>query len=146
MKHLLKIIILILVLSSCNNKNSDNKAAKKTPEKKFKMYEYSEMAALMERMFVENKQLKERIIKGDTLGKFPNYYLKIHTAKFTDESDNDEVFKNYADAYLKVQEMIYTTDVNKAKENFNNGVTACINCHDLKCRGPIQRIKTLYIK
>lgn len=146
MKNILSLLLLIIFFSSCSDKNSENKITEKKSEKKFEMYKYSEMAALMEQMFTEHKQLKYRIIKGDTLGKIPSYYSKIHTAQFTDESDNDAVFKTYADAYLMAQEKIYGNQNSTAKENFNNGVTACINCHELKCRGPIQRIKTLYIK
>ena len=49
-------------------------------EKKLEMYQMSEMAALMEQMYVDNKRLKERVQKGDTIGTFPKYFLKIYTA------------------------------------------------------------------
>jgi hypothetical protein len=41
-------------------------------KKGFQMYEMSEMAALMEQMYVDNLRLKDRIIKGDTIEKFHN--------------------------------------------------------------------------
>jgi hypothetical protein len=105
----------------------------------------SEMAALMEQMYVDNQRLKERIQKGDTIGQFPQHFLKIHQAVMTDESDNDTFFKEQAAKFIKAQEMIYK-DPKNAKEHFNTGVDACIQCHQQKCGGPIPRIKKLYIK
>src|SRR6476469_10476732 len=82
-------------------------ACKKEPEKascdsgahgkgKFKMYEMSEISALMEQMYVDNQRLKERISKGDTIGKFPSHFLKIHKAVMSDDKENDTFFKEQA--------------------------------------------------
>ncbi|MGV9003712.1 hypothetical protein [Flavobacterium sp.] len=113
--------------------------------KKLEMYEMTEMALLMEQMYVDNKRLKERIIKGESIGTFPEHFLKIHSAKMTDESENDDFFKEQAKKYIIAQQLIYE-DPKNAKEHFNNGVDACVKCHEQKCGGPIPRIKKLYIK
>lgn len=151
MKKLL-ILGLIVGLFSCqNSKKEETKtageacASDSTKGKKFEMYQMSEMAALMEQMYVDNQRLKERIKNGDTIGKFPNYFLKIHKAVMTDESDNDAFFKEQAAKFIKAQELIYE-DPKNAKEHFNNGIDACISCHQQKCGGPIPKIKKLYIK
>ena len=112
---------------------------------KFEMYQMSEMATLMEQMYVDNTRLKQRIIKGEKIGAFPEHFLKIHTATFTDESDNDTFFKQQANKYIEAQQLIYSDSTN-AKEHFNAGVDACLKCHEQKCGGPIPRIKKLYIK
>ena len=143
-----KTIVLVLVfgLFSCQKKEA--KAEKKctsVKEKKLEMYEMSEMATLMEQMYVDNKRLKERIQKGDTIGTFPKHFLKIFTAKFTDETENDLFFKQKAKDYITAQQLIYS-DPKNAKEHFNAGVDACLKCHESKCGGPIPRIKKLYIK
>jgi hypothetical protein len=144
-----KVIMLALVLGffACQKKEEKKIEEKKCDgkEKKLEMYQMSEMAALMEQMYVENKRLKERIQKGDTIGSFPKYFLKIHTAKFTDETDNDLFFKEKAREYITAQQLIYS-DSKNAKEHFNVGVDACLKCHENKCGGPIPRIKKLYIK
>jgi hypothetical protein len=114
-------------------------------DKKFKMYKMSEMAALMEQMYVDNQRLKERIKKGDTIGKFPNHFLQIHKAVMTDETENDAFFKKQANAFIRAQELIYKDPI-AAKQHFNDGVNACIECHQVKCSGPIPRIKKLYIE
>lgn len=149
-----KLIISLLVvgLFSCQNTKKEEAKAEgevcatdSTKGKKFEMYEMSEMAALMEQMYVDNQRLKERIKNGDTIGKFPNHFLKIHEAVMTDESDNDAFFKEQAAKFIKAQELIYE-DPENAKEHFNNGIDACIACHKQKCGGPIPKIKKLYIK
>ena len=63
----------------------------------------------------------------------------------TDEQENDAYFKVQAANFIRAQELIYEDPTN-AKEHFNSGVDACIQCHQVKCGGPIPRIKKLYIK
>lgn len=151
MKKVIVVILVLLFLAlsvlSCQKtaeKVAEEKCEPKT-EKKLEMYQMSEMAALMEQMYVDNKRLKERIQKGDTIGQFPQHFLRIHEAVMTDESDNDAFFKEQAAKFIKAQEMIYK-DPKNAKKHFNTGVDACIQCHQQKCGGPIPRIKKLYIK
>ena len=117
---------------------------KATKKKALTMYKMSEMSALMEQMYAENKQLKARIIKGETIGAFPNHFLKIHQAVMTDSTENDAFFKAQAQKFIAAQAQIYQ-DPKNAEAHFNAGVDACIKCHEVKCAGPIARIKKLYI-
>ena len=147
MKKMILLFGTTLIFFSCI-KNSEEVATEKiekTTEKEFDMYEMSEMAMLMEQMYVDNEQLRERIKSGDTIGKFPNHFLKIHAAVMTDKQENDAFFKEHAAIFIKSQELIYE-DPKNAKEHFNKSVDACIQCHQVKCSGPIARIKKLYIK
>ncbi|KOS07926.1 hypothetical protein AM493_19080 [Flavobacterium akiainvivens] len=114
-------------------------------KKEFVMYEMSELASLMEQMYAENLQLKDRITKGRPVGEFPKHIVKIHSAAMTDPSENDAFFKEQAARFIAAQEQIYKDPAN-AQKHFNDGVTACIKCHEGKCEGPIPRIKKLYIK
>jgi hypothetical protein len=144
------VLALILGMLSCQNAKKEEVAKPEScktdsKDKEFQMYEMSEMAALMEQMYVDNQRLKDRIIKGDTIGQFPSHFLKIHKAVMTDESDNDAFFKEQASKFIQAQELIYK-DPKNAKTHFNNGVDACIACHQQKCGGPIPKIKKLYIK
>ena len=108
------------------------------------MYKASEMAILMEQMYVDNLRLKERIVSGDTIGKFPQHFIKIHKAVMTDETDKDTFFSEQAAKFIAAQQLIYE-DSKNAKEHFNNGIDACIKCHEVKCGGPIPKIKKLYM-
>jgi len=155
MKKTIVIGFFALILFSCQKKeeksniqkkeNTESCAKDSTKEKKFEMYQMSEMASLMEQMYAYNKQIKDRIVKGDTVGKFPEFFNKIYTAKFTTPSDNDAFFKENAKKYITAQKLIYS-DPKNVKENFNKGLDACVTCHQGKCGGPIPRIKKLYIK
>nr|WP_315148723.1 hypothetical protein [uncultured Flavobacterium sp.] len=150
MNRILFLFVLFLVVScqSKENKTADKEACttdSKTDEDGFKMYQMSEMGALMEQMYVDNQRLKDRIIKGDTIGKFPQHFERIHKAVMTDGKDRDAFFEEQAQKFIIAQEQIYK-DPENAKEHFNKGVDACVQCHQVKCGGPIPKIKKLYIK
>jgi hypothetical protein len=152
MKQLILLLGFFFLILSCDKKSDKKQTDKEACESDskvnkdgFEMYEMSEMAALMEQMYVDNQRLKERIIKGDTIGKFPQHFIKIHQAVMTDETDKDAFFNEQAAKFIKAQELIYE-DPKNAKEHFNNGIDACIKCHEVKCGGPIPKIKKLYIK
>uniref|UniRef100_UPI004049A794 hypothetical protein n=1 Tax=Flavobacterium sp. TaxID=239 RepID=UPI004049A794 len=149
MRYLFLLIITTTFFIGCNSKKEEN-IEKCTTEasvnqEAFEMYEMSEMAALMEQMYKDNELLKDRILKGDTIGQFPEHFTKIHEAVLTDETDKDGFFRAQAAIFIKAQELIYE-DPKNAKEHFNNGIDACIQCHEVKCGGPIPKIKKLYIK
>ena len=73
------LFLLFFGLLSCQKKGDAPKEEKCAPvkEKKLEMYQMSEMAALMEQMYVDNLRLKKRILKGEPVGEFPDYFLKI---------------------------------------------------------------------
>ena len=144
MKYIFILILSVFFFLGCNTKKEESleKTTKSTEE--FEMYQMSEMATLMEQMYVDNERLKERILKGDTIGQFPQHFIKIHEAVLTDDTDKDAFFKEQSTKFILAQELIYK-DPENAKEHFNNGINACIECHQVKCGGPIPRIKKLYI-
>lgn len=155
MKKMIVLPLLALLLS-CQKKEEAAKPAEgeakkeecakpaASGEKEFEMYQMSEMAALMEDMYQKNLALKSKIEKGEKVGKFDSNFLKIHQAVMTDPSENDAFFKAQAAAFLQSQQRIFE-DPKNAKEHFNNSVNTCISCHQVKCTGPIARIKKLYI-
>jgi len=114
-------------------------------KEKFDMYEMSEMALLMEQMYVDNERLKSKIIANDSLGGFPEHFKNIHTSAFTDPTEKDEFFNEQSKLFLEAQEKIYN-DPQNAKMHFNNAVKVCIECHQVKCSGPIPKIKKLLIQ
>ena len=138
-------ILGILFLAACQSEKKDKTNAEKAQGKEaFEMYEMSEMATLMEKMYEHHEAQKAQLEKGELTGNFPDELLKIHTAAFTDESDNDAVFKQWASLYIQYEKNVYT-DRAHAKIHHNNAVNACIACHQQKCTGPIPRIKKLLI-
>ena len=135
-------IFLFLIQLSCNQSKN---LSSNTNDVNLETANFSEMSRFMNKIYNENKQLKQRISKGDTLGKFPNYFLDINTLSLTRNSDRDEFFTKQAKVFINAQRLIYQKPL-EAKENFNNTITTCIQCHQVKCLGPIPKIKKLYIE
>jgi hypothetical protein len=143
MKYLV-FVISVLFLSCNQDKSKEKNSTCEKPKEEFQMYEASDMATLMEQMYVHNKQLREKIIKNDSLGNLPEYFSKISKATMTKSKERDAFFNEKVGVFIKAQSEIYTSK--NTKESFNAMVNACISCHEVKCGGPIERIKTLYIK
>lgn len=135
-------LILLFISASCNQSKD---LSSNTNDANLETENFSEMSRLMNKIYNENKQLKQRISRGDTLGNFPQYFLKISSASLTRNSDRDEFFGKQAKNFIEAQRLIYEKPL-EAKENFNNTITTCIQCHQVKCLGPIPKIKKLYIK
>lgn len=143
MKYLL--VVFSILFLSCNQSKLENKDKNsEKPKEEFQMYEASEMAILMEQMYVYNVQLRDKIIKKKSLGKLPDYFSKISKATMTKGKERDAFFNEKASVFIKAQSEIYKSK--NTKESFNTMVNACISCHEVKCGGPIERIKTLYIR
>ena len=141
MKQFFCFLIGILVFTSCQKKVEENQNTE--PKEALEMYEPSEMAMLMEQMYAHNLQLKQLISDNEKLGKLPVELDKIYTAHFTDPTDNDDFFQENAQIYVELQTEIYESK--NPVEAYNKMVDACIQCHQVKCSGPISRIKKLYI-
>jgi hypothetical protein len=145
MKYFFIILISLNCISCSDKKEQVSETLTNKSESEFVMYEMSEMASLMEAMFAENKRLRDRIMVNDTLGEMPMYFEGILSKQLTDPSDFDQFYIDHANLFLEQQKNIYANPV-QAKDLFNASVDACIKCHEVKCGGPIQRIKKLYIK
>lgn len=142
------LFFLLVLLMGCDKKfekAQDSSSFTSQSAKKFEVYKMSEMAALMQSMTLANQQLRERIKKGENIGKFPSHFLQIHNAEMTDKTDNDAFYKEQATLFIKAQKLIYE-DPKNAKQHFNDGINACVRCHEVKCGGPLPMIVKLYIK
>lgn len=143
MRYLI-VVFSFLLISCTSNKSEEKNENCEKPKEEFQMYEASEMATLMEQMYVHNSQLRDKIIKKDSLGTLPDYFSNISKAIMTKGKERDAFFNEKASVFIKAQTEIYTSK--NQKESFNAMVNACISCHEVKCGGPIERIKTLYIE
>ncbi|MGG8496445.1 hypothetical protein ACQY1Q_08515 [Tenacibaculum sp. TC6] len=137
MKYYL-IICLAFCFFSCK------KQEKKDTE--FIMHKQSEMAALMNTMYYVNLDIKEKIIKNQAIGYFPERFLKIHSATLTEPNDRTESFEQFSNEYIRNMKIVFEDDKHTQKENFNTAINSCITCHKTTCTGPIPRIQKLLIK
>ena len=133
----------IVLLVACNSPKKKEIAKKETT---YKMYKPSEMANLMNDMYLLNEKVKTQILEGETLDEFPTEFLKIHSAKLTRSSDRDEFFNNFSQLYISQEKEIYNASKIDLVVKYNNAINTCISCHQQKCTGPIPKIKKLLIQ
>ncbi|TJY37310.1 hypothetical protein [Pontimicrobium aquaticum] len=124
---------------------------KKPPEepeekKELVMVETSEMAQLMNEMYAYNESIKQQIIDGKFNNSFPKKFMNIHSAVLTDPSDRDGSFESFSKLFLEAQKAVFESSNADLTTNYNKAINACISCHEVKCVGPIPRIKKLLIK
>lgn len=125
----------------------DNKESVVKDTTSFKMYEMSALASLMEEMHAKGMFLKNQIEEGKTdFGVWPEKHNDILTAKMTDPSDRDMFFTYQAEEYLRLEKILYQDTEGDKKQQFNDLINSCLECHQKKCGGPIPRIKKLLIK
>lgn len=135
------LFLIVLLTFGCNNTAED-----KNKKDELIMVETSEMATLMNEMYAYNESIKQQIINGTLDTSYPEKFDNIHSAVLTDSSDRDLSFESFSKLFLEAQKTIFDSTANDLKTNYNNAINACISCHNVKCVGPIPRIKKLLIK
>ncbi len=138
----IRLSIVCLVLLSCNSNNKNKKADDKT----LIMYQPSEMALLMRKMYEVNKVAKNQIIQKDILLSFPEEFSTIHSATLTDPSERDEEFDSLAKQFISYQKTTFSSNSDSTVYYFNKSVNTCITCHETRCTGSMPKIKKLLIK
>ncbi len=139
------ILLLVLVLFSCKEKQQKKAVITRNIPAQYEMYQTSEMASLMREMVEEHTILKEKIQKEKDIGTFNKAYLKLHTATMTDPRDRDVSFEAFSKSFIQMQKKIFEVPISKRKEVYNNVINLCVGCHQDHCGGPIPRIKKLLI-
>ncbi len=134
-------------LFNCSEKEPEKK---KTDSSFQQVYEMSDMALLMEKMYDELEKNRQMVLEGKSIGEFPSEFNKIHTAEMTPSFERTEEFNRFAELYLKSLQTLYNEDETDTirKELYNNVVKSCISCHrsDAGCLGPVGRIGKLLIE
>ena len=140
MKKGIGLLIISIVMLSCNFVNN-NEQVYKDPV----MYQPTEMALLMRKMYEVNKVVKTQIINKDSLLTFPVEFSRIHTAVLTNPSERDKDFDSLAKVFIDHQKAIFSSNSDSIVFYFNRSVNTCITCHETRCVGPIPKIKKLLI-
>jgi len=137
---------LLIFTVSCDSdkKESANEA---NSDKVFDLYEPSEMAILMNEMYVIQENLKNDILEGSTPVDFPEEILKIHSAQLSEFKDRNQNFEAFSHLFVERVEFLFdeTSEIS-LKQRYNDVVNLCISCHQTECTGPIPRIQKLLIK
>lgn len=141
----LKILILVLVCFSCNDKSeTEVKTEEAKPE--LIMYQPSEMANLMKVMYAYNLQLKEQIKRGEQPVSMPLDLIKLHSAEMSNGHSRTAEWNSFVNVFIESQQAIADTLSNiDLKERYNSAINNCLACHKTECTGPIPKIKKLLI-
>jgi len=140
MYKIIGLVFFCLLVLSCNYVNK-KEAINKEPI----MYQPTEMALLMRKMYDVNNLVKAQIINKDTLLPFPEEFSTIHTAVLTNPSERDTEFDSLSKIFIDHQKATFSSVSDSIVYHFNNSVNTCISCHETRCVGPIPKIKKLLI-
>lgn len=114
--------------------------------KKLEMYQPSELAQLMRRMYEENLALRDTLLAGKLPRTFPQDFERIHTATATSGEHQEAIFKALAKQYTRYYDSLKTApNPRVAKAAYNGMVQTCAACHQNYCRGPLAKIKRMRI-
>lgn len=146
------VLFFVFCLAQCSN-NSENNTTEKAKSdslancttKPLNPNGDSELALLMRKMLHSSESLKEMIKQGNLPTKFPEEFLKIHTAKPTDSETKKSSFDKFANNYLNNLQALYNSPKDELTQNYNAVITACAGCHSEHCPGPLKTINKLKI-
>ena len=141
MRFYLLLVILLFIAFGCK-KNQEKQKEKKV----LVMAETSEMTKLMIEMYAYNESIKQQIINGELKNSYPERFDNIHSSVLTNPSVRDSNFEAFALKFIEAQKQVFESPQEELTINYNNAIQACITCHNVKCVGPIPRIKKLLIK
>ena len=133
-------LVLCFVVFGCKSNEEEKQ------KKVLVMAETSEMALLMNEMYAYNESIKGQIIEGAINNEYPEKFDNIHSAVLTTPSDRDLNFESFSKLFLEAQKELFESPEEDLIIQYNKTITACISCHNVKCLGPIPRIKKLLIK
>lgn len=144
---LFTVLVLILIFSCKDVKNTTTEPTIVDGTEKYEVYQGSEMANLMKGMYAYNMQLKQEVIAGEIVSEFPEEFLKIHSAEFSESKSRNQTFDHYSGKFIEAQKLVFTQDsTNSLVGRYNDAINLCITCHQTECTGPIPKIKKLLIK
>lgn len=104
----------------------------------------SELAVLMNELFVEAEIAKQKIANGEK-PKWKVDAKNILTAAATEpEKVASPEYKAFAASYIEAVKMLKKCSPAEAPERFKMMATACMNCHNALCPGPKKRIQKLF--
>lgn len=142
----MRVIFLSIVLVFLLGCKREVKDVGQESEKVFQVYQLSPMSELMERLYAESLVYRNTAMgEGDEIVGDTDYLEKMKTAALTNTHDRDDFFEehlvNFSVLYNKMRE-----EKPLSKETYNAMVGSCLECHAIKCSGPVERIKKLIIR
>jgi cytochrome c556 len=146
------LLFFVLFAANCSDSAEKKNAEKTTADslascaKPLNPNGDSELAMLMREMMTSASNLKEMVKQGNLPEKFPEEFLKIHTAQPTDSETKKASFEAFADNYISNLQALYKSPKEDLTKNYNALVNSCASCHSQHCPGPLKAINKLKIE
>jgi len=141
------ILIIVLTFSCNSSEETKQKTTIIDGAERYNVYQGSEMANLMRGMHAFNQQLKKEVESGKVTTEFPDAFLAIHTAEFSESKSRNTTFDHYSGQFIEAQKLVFVENSTvPLTERYNNAINLCVSCHQTECTGPIPKIKKLLIK
>lgn len=132
--------------SSCSETKEEVSSVKEAAKPLVKkqngvLYKPSPLALEMRRMYENMKLVNSQLKANDAVpSNLLEGYEAILTAEATNPADLNAEFYGFAKGWL-TEVAVLKGDLNR--DNYNNVMNACVNCHESFCPGPIPKIKKL---
>lgn len=132
----------------CNQETTSTSPDTDPVEKDLEMYEESELALLMRKMYEDNVALGKELEAGNIPESFPEDFYKIHDAISTEGMVQDKnTFDGLASQYVANMEKIKNASTAaEGKIAYNAMVLTCATCHQIYCQGPLPKIRRMTLK
>ena len=134
-RKIVTILACLLIILGCS----------KSGKKRWVIQEPSEMSNLMNEMYAYNESIKQQVLGGNVSNNFPERFNAIHKAVLTRPATRDSLFENLSAQFIESQMALYHAPTEELVSTFNGAINSCIDCHQVKCTGPIPRIQKLLI-
>lgn len=133
--------------SSSQQEQEADSSSSSSSAKEMEMYQASELAQLMRKMYEDNLALRDTILQGEVPQSFPRDFERIHTAAATDDENQEATFKALAQEYLRHYDSLQeASNPAAARISYNGMIQTCASCHQQYCRGPLAKINRMRIK
>ncbi len=140
------VMILLFSLAACQGESEQGEPATIAEKKDINPNGSSELALMMREMHEAAVAAKAEIEKGQTPG------ITVDFAHMTEAEPTNpkmiafEEFEPLAKSYITAMQALATAeDSTQAAQAYTTVINTCMSCHEVSCKGPIPRIKRLYL-
>ncbi|MBA4303707.1 MAG: hypothetical protein C0424_05725 [Sphingobacteriaceae bacterium] len=131
------LLLFAVMLASCSQPAAEQSA---TAEVAAKVESAKPMALMMRAIYDQSKSMKQQLDSGNTLDASFYRFMEFHQLEPTDSTVLVEVFYEHNEKFKAAYEELLRAS---NKPAYNAMLTACVNCHEDFCPGPIKRINKL---
>jgi cytochrome c553 len=144
MKKYTVLLIIAILVFACTAEQDTNEAMATNG---MKMTKPSELALLMKEIHANAKNWRADLLDGKLPADSTDVYNRLVSSTPTNPNVTGPVFEGFSMNYQGALDgFLEANNIDLAREAYNNLVTACIQCHQSYCTGPIPTIKKLYVK